>query len=83
MSKEMFFRTKEAKICLNCNSLEMLDICVSLKDFGKGKDYKLNELFIGQQLSTIKDNYNTKIPPQQFSGVCRIVVKMGNRNKIE
>lgn len=41
MSKEMFFRTKEAKICLNCNSLEMLDICVSLKDFGKGKDYKL------------------------------------------
>ena len=42
MSKEMFLRTEEAKICLSCNSLEMLDICVSLKDFGEGKDHKLS-----------------------------------------
>ena len=42
MSKEMFLRTKEAKVCLNCNHLEMLDICVSLKDFGIGKDCKLS-----------------------------------------
>ena len=53
------------------------------KNLFNGEWRELNELFIGQQLSTIKDNYNTKIPPQQFSGVCRIVVKMGNRNKIE